>query len=167
MTTKALNSGLLVMVGLPLFAILASVGVAVVAFTRGDPTLPDEYHWEGLSLDRDFADARRAADLNVRATVQVWPGSGICRVTIQLNAASPSGLTLNLVHATHPDLDRQIRLPRTGSVYEGQCGVIPSGHWHLELSDGTGSWSVRQEVVGALDGISITARADPGAPGMS
>jgi hypothetical protein len=111
MTTKALNSGLLVMVGLPLFAILASVGVAVVAFTRGDPTLPDEYHWEGLSLDRDFADARRAADLNVRATVQVWPGSGICRVTIQLNAASPSGLTLNLVHATHPDLDRQIRLP--------------------------------------------------------
>src|SRR5689334_3759858 len=108
MTRKSINSGLLVTIGLPLFAILASVGVAVVAFTRGDPTLPDEYHWEGMSLDRDFADARRAADLNVHATVQAMPATGTCRVVLMLEAASPAVLTLDLVHATHPDLDRQI-----------------------------------------------------------
>ena len=172
MTRKSINSGLLVTIGLPLFAIFASVGVAVIAFTRGDPTLPDEYHWEGMSLDRDFADARRAADLNVHATVQTLPATGTCRVTLQLDGALPPDLTLKLVHATHPDLDRQVRLPRTGASYEGHCGVVPSGHWHLELSDVAGSWSVRKDVLGGLDDITIDARppraaAAAPAPGTS
>jgi hypothetical protein len=167
MTRKSINSGLLVTIGLPLFAIVASVGVAVVAFTRGDPTLPDEYHWEGLSLDRDFADARRAADLNVRARLQILQSSGTCRVALKLDAASPPMLTLNLVHATHPDLDRQVRLPRTGADYEGHCGAVPSGHWHLELSDITGSWSVRKDVSGVVDGTDISARPNPGSPGVN
>jgi len=158
MTRKSINSGLLVTIGLPLFAIFASVGVAVIAFTRGDPTLPDEYHWEGMSLDRDFADARRAADLNVHATVQTLPATGTCRVTLQLDGPLPSDLTLKLVHATHPDLDRQVRLPRTGAAYEGHCGVVASGHWHLELSDVAGAWSVRKDVLGELDLITIDAR---------
>jgi hypothetical protein len=167
MTRKSINSGLLVAIGLPLFAIFASVGVAVVAFTRGDPTLPDEYHWEGMSLDRDFADARRAADLNVHATLRMVPSTGTCRLTVQLDGASPPVVTLSLVHATHPDLDRRVRLQRTDAAYEGHCGVVPSGHWHLELSDVAGSWSVREDVVGALDGTNINARPDPVAPHAS
>jgi hypothetical protein len=157
MIRKSINPGLLVTIGLPLFAIFASVGTAVVAFTRGDPTLPDEYHWEGLSLDRDFADARRAQDLNVRAMLQVSTSTGMCRVALTLEASSPSVLTLNLVHATHPNLDRQVRLPRNGDAYEGHCGEVPSGHWHLELSDLSGSWSVRKDVSGVLDGTYINA----------
>ncbi len=167
MTRKSINSGLLVAIGLPVFAILASAGTAVVAFTRGDPTLPDEYHWEGMSLDRDFADARRAAHLNVRATLQVLPSTGTCRLALQLDAQSPTVLTLNLIHATHPKLDRQIRLSRTGGAYEGHCGVLPSGHWHLELSDTTGAWSVREDVSGTLDGTNINARSNTGSSGVS
>ena len=166
MFKKSINSGLLVTIGLPVFAILASVGVAVVAFTRGDPTLPDEYHWEGMRLDRDFADARRAAELEVRAALQVVPSTGTCRVVLTLDAASPSALTLNLVHATHPDLDRQVRLRRAGSAYEGHCGGVPSGHWHLELSDVAGSWSVRQDINGVLDGTEIDARPNPRSQGV-
>jgi hypothetical protein len=161
MPVKAINSGLLVTLGLPLFAILASTGVAVIAFTRGDPTLPDEYHWEGMSLDRDFAAADRAAALNVHAIVSAVPSAGKCRLTLQLDAAPPSAVTLKLVHATHPDLDRQVRLARSGTAYEGQCGAIPSGHWHLELSDVSGGWSVRREVVGSLDGVAVDARTAP------
>jgi hypothetical protein len=167
MTLKGINSGLLVTIGLPLLAIVASGGVAVIAFTRGDPTLPDEYHWEGMSLDRDFADARRAADLDVRATVATFGSGGRCRVTLRLNGASPSEIMLNLVHATHPELDRKIRLPQSGSGYEGYCGVVPSGHWHVELSDIAGNWSVRKDVAGTVDGAIIAARPDPGLPGVS
>jgi len=162
MTRKPINSGLLVTIGLPLFAIFASGSVAVVAFTRGDPTLPDEYHWEGMSLERDFADAHRAYDLNVRATLRIAQSTGTCRVALQLGGELPSVLTLNLVHATHPDLDRQMRLTRTSSAYEGHCGDVPAGHWHLELSDVTGSWSVRKDVIGTVDGTSINARSDAG-----
>jgi len=157
MSRKSINSGLLVTIGLPLFAIFASVGVAVIAFTRGDPTLPDEYHWEGMSLDRDFADARHAAELHVHATLSILSSTGMCKVALQLGAAAPAALSLNLVHATHPDLDRHVRLARTGATYEGYCGELPPGHWHLELSDLGGSWSVREDVLGALDGSSLGA----------
>jgi hypothetical protein len=162
MTGKTLNSGLLVTIGLLLFAIFASVSVAVIAFTRGDPTLPDEYHWEGMSLDRDFADARRASDLDVRAMLRISSRTGACRVTLQLGSKLPPTLVLNLVHATEPDLDRRVQLSRVGAAYEGRCGEVPSGHWHLELSDITGSWSVRSDVSGALDGTIISARPDRG-----
>lgn len=157
MTRKPINSGLLVTIGLPLFAIFASVGVAVIAFTRGDPTLPDEYHWEGMSLDRDFADAHRASELNVHATLRMLSPTGVCQVALNLGSAPPAALTLNLVHATHPDLDRRVRLSRVDSMYEGYCGALPSGHWHVELSDTGGNWSVRGDVSGALDGSSLSA----------
>lgn len=157
MTRKPINSGLLVTIGLPLFAICASVGVAVIAFTRGDPTLPDEYHWEGMSLDRDFADAHRASELKVRATLRMLSSTGMCEVALNMGSAPPAELTLNLVHATHPDLDRHVRLSRVHSVYEGYCGSLPSGHWHLELSDTGGTWSVRGDVSGAVDGSSLSA----------
>lgn len=157
MTTKPINSGLLVAIGLPLFAILASVGVAVVAFTRGDPTLPDEYHWEGLSLERDFADARHASELDVRATLRTVSATGMCQVSLRLAGVAPPALTLNLIHATHPELDRHVRLSRGNLAYEGYCGALPPGHWHLELSDSGGSWSVREDVSGALDGSSLSA----------
>lgn len=158
MPTKPLNGGLVLVIGLPLFAIVASVGTAVVAFTRGDPTLPDAYHWEGLQLDRDFVDARRAFDLNVSGILQRLPTEGLCRITLRLNGTPPEALRLSLIHATRPDLDTQVRLSRVGAVYEGRCGATPSGHWHVELTDDTGAWSVRQEVSAALDGTVIAAR---------
>ena len=157
MTRKPINSGLLVAIGLPLLAILASVGVAVIAFTRGDPTLPDEYHWEGMSLDRDFADAHRASELQVRATLRMLASTGMCQVVLDLGSVPPATLTLNLIHATHPDLDRHVRLSRVNSTYEGYCGALPPGHWHLELSNTGGSWSVRGDVAGAIDGSRLSA----------
>ena len=157
MSRKPINSGLIVTIGLPLFAILASVGVAVIAFTRGDPTLPDVYHWEGMSLDRDFADAQHASELHVQARLSLMSSTGMCQVALQLGAMPPAALTLNLIHATHPDLDRHVQLSHVNSAYEGYCGTLPSGHWHLELSDTGGKWSVRRDVFGALDGSSFGA----------
>jgi hypothetical protein len=157
MTRKPINTGLLVTIGLPLFAICASVGVAVIAFTRGDPTLPDEYHWEGMSLDRDFADAHRASELKVHATLHMLSSTGMCQVALNMDSVPPEALTLDLVHATHPDLDRHVRLSRVNSTYEGYCGALPPGHWHLGLADTGGNWSVRGDVSGALDGSSLSA----------
>jgi hypothetical protein len=162
MFAKRINGGLLLTIGLPLFAICASVGTTIVAFTRGDPTLPGEYHWEGMQLDRDFADANRALELNVRATLFVTQSSGLCRLSVRLEGPPPEALRLSLIHGTRPDLDRQVPLSRAGSAYEGQCGAVPPGHWHVELTDEAGAWSVREDVFGALDGKTISARVANG-----
>src|SRR5581483_959311 len=161
--SKPFNSGLFVTIALPLFAIGASMSAAVVAFSRGDPTLPDEYHWEGMSLDRDFADAQRASDLDVRAALHILP-AGTCRVTLEISGARPRALRLSLVHGSRPDLDRQARLDPVGNAYEGPCGDIPPGQWHLALSDIAATWSIRQDVSGALEGVSMDARPSGGLP---
>jgi hypothetical protein len=162
MSAKPINGGLLLVIGLPLFAICASVGTTIVAFTRGDSTLPGEYHWEGMQLDRDFADANRAFELNVRATLFLTQSSGLCRLSVRLEGALPEALRLSFVHGTRPELDRQVLLSRAGSAYEGQCGSLPPGHWHLELAEGKGTWAVREDVFGALDGKTISARGANG-----
>lgn len=156
------NGGLVLIIGLPAFAITASVGTAAVAFLHGDPTLPDEYHWEGLKLDHDFADSQRAYKLDVKAGVQVLPADGVCRVTLQLDGARPDAVDLTFTHGTRPDLDRHVHLQRRGDVYEAPCGPMPDGHWHLELQDAAGSWSVREDVAGALQNVDIVARAQTG-----
>ena len=156
MTRKPINGGLLLTLWLPIFAITFSVGAAIVAFTRGDATLPDEYHWEGMQLERDFAGARRAADLDVRATLQ--SSHGVCRLTLQMDGPPPETLRLSLVHATHPDLDQYVRLSRVGQVYEGRCSPSAQGHWHMEIADAGGTWSVRRDWLGSLDGASLSAR---------
>jgi len=162
---KPFNSGLLVTLVLPLFAIGASSSFAVIAFTRGDPTLPDEYHWEGVSLDRDFAAARKASDLNVRASLRVLGSAKTCRVVLHIAGVRPPALRLSLVHGSRPDLDRHVRLDPVGDgAYEGHCDEIPPGQWHLELAEIAGAWSVRQDVSGRLDGISIVARPNPPLP---
>lgn len=162
MFAKPINGGLWLVVGLPLFAILASLHVTFVAFTRGDATLPDEYHWEGMQLDRDFAGAQRAAALDVRATLRLLSATGDCQVTLGIDAAPPPAIELNLVHGTRPELDRRVRLARSGQSYTGECGSLPSGHWHVELTDLAGSWSVREDVTGVLDGAGISARPHVG-----
>ena len=115
-----------------------------------------------MQLDRDFADARRASALDVHATLRVLPGVGTCQVTLRLDGARPDAIELNLIHGTRPDLDRHVRLSQAGQVYEGPCGAMPSGHWHVELADGARSWSVREDVLGPLDGVSLSARPQRG-----
>jgi hypothetical protein len=138
------------------------VGASVVAFTRGDTTLPDQYHWEGMQLDRDFADAQRASELDVRAMLQLRAAGSACRLILQLDAPLPETLQLNLVHATRRDLDRRVRLSRVGQVYEGQCGPTPDGHWHVELADARREWLVREDVSGSLNGARLSARPHSG-----
>jgi hypothetical protein len=162
MARKSINGALLLTVGLPVLAIAFSVGASVVAFTRGDTALPEQYHWEGMQLDRDFADAQRASELDVRARLQLRAAGSACRLTLQLDAPLPEALQLNLVHATRRDLDRQVRLSRVGQVYEGQCGPAPDGHWHVELADARREWLVREDVSGSLNGARLSARPHSG-----
>ncbi len=178
MSVRKVNLPLLVLIGVPLFAVLASFGAAAMAILHGDPTLPDDYHWEGLKLDHDFARAQRAADLEVRALIEVLPQSHLCRVTLHLTAAPPATIVLTAIHGAHPALDRQLQLPLVAgseeglgsggaeaarrASYEGFCESFPPGMWHVELGDAAGHWSLREEVSGFGGNVSLSARSPGG-----
>jgi len=144
------NAAVILIIALPAFAVLASVGTAFIATTSGDPPLPGQYHWEGDKLDHDFADAHRAAALGLEATLDLQPSQGLCHLSLQLASAMPGEVLLDVIHVSRPELDHQMRFTRNGSSghYTAACTALPSGQWHLELKSPAGDWSYRQDWTG-------------------
>ncbi len=162
-TSKAVHRGpngaVVLIIALPAFAILASIGTAVIAMTRGDPPLPGQYHWEGDRLDHDFADAHRAAALGLQATLDLTPTQGTCHLSMHLRTALPGAVLLDAVHASRPELDRRMRFDRAGDsdTYTAPCTALPGGNWHLELKSTAGDWSYRQDWSGNGGPVQLSA----------
>ncbi len=161
------NPALCLTIGLPLFAVVASVGTAIVAVSRGDAPLPDQYHWEGDKLDHDFAQSQRAEELHLSATIELQPTSvaGVCHMTLALDGGSlPPVIDLALIHAARATLDRSIRFSRVAntSSYSAPCTALTDGKWHVELSDAQRSWSFRAGAV--LAGSSRTISLSSSSP---
>jgi hypothetical protein len=160
------NPTAFLIVALPLAAVIASVGTAVVALSRGDPPLPDQYHWEGDKLDHDFAQSQRAAELRLSATLNVYPDKdGLCHLTLVLDGGhAPPSVNLSLIHVSNPSFDRKIRFVRTAEIstasagsYSAQCVVLPYASWHIELSDIDRSWSFRSDATNTSRAITLSA----------
>lgn len=160
------NPVLLLTWGIPLAAVLASFLTLGIALSGTDTPLPEDYHWEGMRLDRDFERARRAAELDVRATLQVLAAEGLCRIELRLAGRPPEALDLALVHGTLPALDQRVRLlPAGAQRYEAPCRAPPAGPWRIGLADAGGLWSVRVSTSGALAAVAVSARpTEPAAP---
>ncbi|HEU4624150.1 MAG TPA: FixH family protein [Steroidobacteraceae bacterium] len=139
------NPVLLLVVGLPLAAVIGSFASLAVTLAHQDSELPEQYHWEGFQLDRDFSRSQHAAELGVQATLRNVATSGRCEIDLAIAGEPPEQLRLTLAHATRGDIDQRIVFQRvTGAeTYFGQCHAIPEGHWRIELTDAAQTWSVR------------------------
>jgi hypothetical protein len=146
---KSIKGGLSIRLALSVFAIVAALDAIFLMFRQTDMTSPDE-----------FLASRRAVDLDVRALLDITAATGKCRVILKINASAPRAVLLSFVNATHPELDRVVRLTAATDGYIGHCGVVPPGHWYVEITDDAGSWFVREEVSGAPDGSKLNARPD-------
>jgi len=159
------NAVLWITCALPLAAVAGSFLTLGAAILHPDSELPEEYHWEGVKLDRDFARADKAAALGVRAVLENFGSSGTCSVRLELQGESPARLSVRMIHATQPALDRVVPLRRSGATralasYTGDCRAAPEGHWRIELTDAENGWTIRQNLRGPL----ASMRLDAGSP---
>jgi len=152
--------------GLPVVAVVASVLTLLITLRNPDGQLPEQYHWEGFQLDRDFSRAARAAELHVSATLTGFDGKSECRLRLRMEGAAPVELTLLVAHATRPQLDQRVafrRIPREPgwnedvTQYVGACRAASNGHWRLELIDSVNGWAVRRSVRGSPSGAMLDA----------
>jgi hypothetical protein len=160
------NPALLLAIALPAAAVVASFVTLGITLAHPDSQLPEQYHWEGFQLDRDFSRAERASALGVRATFRNISSSGVCEIELQTAGAPPERLELTLAHATLPRLDQHVQFHRVSTeadphagraTYAAQCVAMPDAHWRLELSDAAQSWSVRSSVRGSLARVQLDA----------
>jgi hypothetical protein len=159
---RTLNPVLILTWLIPSVAVIASFLTLTLAIVRPDGELPEQYHWEGFKLDRDFEQAKRAADLKVRAVLSRTSSDGVCRLNLSMDGSTPDRLSLTLTHATQPSLDRTLALARLASSneYESPCAPLPDAHWRVSLTDPKGAWSIRQNVSGGLDGWILSAQGE-------
>lgn len=151
------NPVLMLAIALPLTAVLGSFASLAMTMVHADTELPEQYHWEGFQLDRDFSRSERAAHLGVQATLRSVAASGRCEIDLAIAGTPPERLHLMLAHATRARLDQRIDFHRvTAQTYAGQCKTIPDGHWRIELTDGAQTWSVRA----STRAISLPVRID-------
>jgi hypothetical protein len=160
------NPALLVTVALPALAVIASFLTLAITLAHPDSELPEQYHWEGFQLDRDFSRAERASALGVRADLTHFSYGGACEITLTMNGAAPEVLELMLAHATRPALDQHLRLARTSPPEEARagrasyatlCRTVAPAHWRLELMDGEHTWSVRESIRGSIEQARLDA----------
>jgi hypothetical protein len=148
--------------GLPAAAVAASVASLLLTLRSPESELPEQYHWEGFQLDRDFSLAARATALDVRASLSGFSSGGPCELALTTSGPMPAALTLLIAHATQPRLDQRVKFHRatdSGARFIGSCRPSPESHWRLELRNDDGSWAVRQTIRGSLDGATIDAVA--------
>jgi hypothetical protein len=71
----------------------------------------------------------------------------------------PTEVALDVISASRPALDRQMRFTREGSSsnYTAACTPLPVGSWHLELKSSEGDWSYRQDWTGGADRVTLAS----------
>lgn len=157
------NFVLWLVIGLPAVAVVASFATLATTILHPESELPEQYHWEGFQLDRDFSRSERATQLGVRAEVVGLARGGTCTLILAIRGAAPERLRLMLAHATLPGRDSRVVLELTQrhddgrAAYSGDCSASEPGHWRIELSDAQATWSLREAVHGPLDRLSLNA----------
>jgi hypothetical protein len=127
---------------LPGSAVVAGLTTLAVALSDGDRALPEEYHWEGDRLDRDFARARSAAALGVEVFLEVRGGQ--CRATLSGAAGDVQALNVLLTHGSDASLDRRVRLSRVAAGdYRAPCAPLAAGKWRVAIDADAASWALR------------------------
>jgi hypothetical protein len=151
-----------IMIALPALTVVAGLSTLGIALRHGDPPLPAAYHWEGEHLDQDFAQQRRAAAHGTRAVLTTRAPDGVCAVRVAAAPDDVATLTLLFTSASDPGLDRVVLLKRTApGDYRGECAPIPPGRWRVALQ--AGQWSIRAQLVGSVDQLTLRARDPDGA----
>ena len=127
---------------LPGSAVVAGFTTLALALGSGDRALPEEYHWEGDRLDRDFARARSAVALGVEVVFEVRGGQ--CHAELSGATDDLAALNLLLTHGSDASLDRRVRLARVATgEYRAPCASLAPGKWRVAVDADAASWALR------------------------
>jgi hypothetical protein len=138
-----------VAIGVPLFAVVASIMLVVVSVRQAEPELPANYSWEGAALDQDLERARRATALGATIGLEfAADGRLVARLAFRdATQPQPVRLVVHLTHSTLPALDRRFEMPldAASGTYAAALPPLQRGHWLIEVGDGAdGGWRLRE-----------------------
>ncbi len=144
--------------GLPLTAVVASLGSVYLALHNADVPVVAHAYQEGEDIDHDLDRQIQAKKLGISADVSLDPsGTHMLIVLHAQHALSDSGIKLLLSHPEVPSLDMHPELIASGEHrFEAELPAHVYGRRYFELS--TPTWRLVKEISFPFSLTSIQAR---------
>ena len=160
------NPVIWLVIGLPLVAIVAGVGLIVVSVrSGGSDAVPEEVRRTAQVQMADLGPDARAAQLQLRAVVRVDRELGIVDVIPAAgDFPKDATLVLTLVHPAAQASDRRLELQRSDAGWRSDAidtDAITAGAWNLVLQDDAATWRLQ----GRLDEGTLAAVVQPALKG--
>ncbi len=148
------------LISLPASAVVGGIITIVLAVNSPNALVVDDYYKEGLAINQQKQRQANAARIALQGLLR-HDGS---QLTLSLSSAEPvteDSLSLNIIHSTRSELDRQLTLQRTGDGrYAGETARLTPGTWYLHLEPADREWELRARITS--DGA-FQANLTPGA----
>ena len=138
------------MIAIPFSAIIMGVIMMWLAVDTDDGLVADDYYKQGLEINEDISRDRRAAELELNASISFDNSTRIIRLQFDKGVLEsyPAKLQLNIQHATREDSDIAVMLDHgIGDQYIGHSSEnISDGVWYFELADADWKLNARSYV---------------------
>lgn len=142
----------------PLIAVVLASFTTLIIAGRPPALVVDDFGRIAMTVEREQARDRRAAELGLAAEVRFAPTGepGRLRVVVTLSGDAPPALRLELVHPTREERDATGRLTRQGAEWRGEIAT-PAERRYLQLTDEAGSWRLSGELARGQDALGLRA----------
>ena len=129
-----------VVLAIPSSAVIMGIVMLTLAVQSWSGLVVDDYYQQGKRINRVLERDRLAWKLNLAADLNIDAKGGFeIRFETDLPPISTNQLTLELIHATRPGLDRELVLNRIDTrAFRGQTRLSGQGRWNLYLQ--TADW---------------------------
>lgn len=135
------------LISLPASAVIGGIITIIIAVNGSDPLVVDNYYKEGLAINQQKQRQATAAEMGLNGLLR----SDGRQLTLALSTSSPIDdhqLLVRIVHATRPELDREISLERTAErQYAAAMQTLAAGTWYMQVEDNDQTWQIRTRIV--------------------
>jgi len=138
----------------PLIAVVIYASIFMyIAITTSDGIVKDDYYRVARGTNVDTSRIAVATERAIKGELLVDALTGDLRLSISSNQELPTELTLDLVHPSHQKYDQSIRLRSVNGagVYLGSLQANLEGKRYLMLSDTSGEWLIKADLLPPYD----------------
>ena len=136
------------LIAFPLAAVVGGFITLGLAIASNDGLVVDDYYREGLRINRVLERDRAAADLGLKAELELSGDNDGFKLFLSgnRNFNAPQKLQVNFLHSTRSGFDRHVLITKQkGNMYAAGIPPLVRGHWYVQIE--TNDWRLLKSVI--------------------
>lgn len=134
------------LIALPASAVIGGIVTIYLALQSPNALVVDDYYKAGLAINQEKQQQLYARERQIQGLLR----SDGKTLQLELSGrlpASDTRLTLNMIHSTRADLDREVTLKlQSGNTFRAALPALVPGIWYLRLEPADKRWEIRDRL---------------------